>query len=197
MKNVTCLALALLLVLAGCAGIGVEITETNNKISLPHYSIVAPANKGWRMVKPDQPEAVDLNMKPNNSTVFYMRFATNFVADESMKSWTAKQIADDYRNGEKADMIAKSVMSRQHVDPQDVVMGEEMVGSKKFYTMDYVRVGGGVRQSASLYLYFPKEQNIDRFVVAIFVQGTQLGVSQERSLKPEFLEVLKSLQWRN
>jgi hypothetical protein len=189
-RNLLAVTLA---ILVGCASVGTEITRDNNQIQMPHYSVVVPPNQGWRLVKPDKKsEAVELTIS-SNSVLFIMRFSRNYLADEGMKSWTAKQVADDYRNGEKQNMLIMGVM-RGLYDLQDVVMGEEMVGDRKFYTMDYVTANSDMRQRASLYLYFPQEVNINDFFVCLYVEGLPIDASLPKSFKPDFLETLKSLK---
>lgn len=157
------LLLSILVSLVGCAIPSIEITRTNNHILTPHYSVTIPPDCGWYQNKDiNDPDLLDLEkiIPPN---VYMMRFLINWVVDESMKSWTAKQVANDYREGEQANMIMMGVMSGQY-ELKDVIMGEEKVGDKKFFTMTYTTISGEIKGRASLYLYFPKEKNVGSFL---------------------------------
>ena len=110
-----------------------------------------------------------------------------------MKTWTARQVADDYRDGELSDMQIRGVMTGMY-KLEDVVMGEEVIGDKKFYTMDYVSIGAEKTQRSSLYLYFPRETDIGVFIVAIYTDGYAGKEMSSISYKPEFIRVLESLQ---
>jgi hypothetical protein len=171
---------------------GIEITGSNNQIQTPHYYITIPPNRGWYQNKdPDDPDIlyIEKTIPPN---YYIMRFSTNTIAEESMKTWVAKKVADKYRDGEQADMIRRGVMSGQYV-LKDVIMDEEEVGDNKFYTMSYITTSGKIKQRAFLYLHFPKEINVERFLVSIYSESFPRNQPLPQSYKSEFLETLNSL----
>ena len=172
---------------------GVEITKNDNEIDMPHYSIKAPPNAGWSLNIEDRNHSIIYLTKSVDSASFQMRFGINWLASESTRSWTAKQVADDYRNGELTDMRAKGVMTGM-MELENVVMGEEVAGDKKFYTMNYDIIRDGIRQKSSLYLYFPKETDIGVFIAAIYTEGSTSKETLYKSNMPEFIRVLESLQ---
>jgi|WetSurMetagenome_2_1015567.scaffolds.fasta_scaffold50179_4 hypothetical protein len=185
----------LLLTLVGCASTGTEITSSNNQIQFPHYSLVLPT-PGWRLSRPDENNevaVVTLQAGPPLSATFQMRFIKNGIFDERIKSWSARQVADDYRTLEKRIMIEQGVNKGQY-RLSEVVMGEEMVGDKKFYTMKYTTSASAQRQSASLYLYFPRDEGNSFFMVAHYSEMIPPNVSLSRSFNSEFLQTLKSLR---
>jgi len=186
---------ALLLTLVGCASVGTEITSSNNKIQFPHYSIVLPT-PDWRLSRSDEHNEIavaTLQAGSPLSTTFQMQFIKNSIFDERIKNWPARQIADDYRNLEKRIMIEQGVNKGQY-QLSEVVMGEEIVGDKKFYTMKYTTSASAQKQTASLYLYFPREEGNSYFIVAHYSETMPPTVSLSRSFNPEFLQTLKSLR---
>lgn len=188
-----CAIFIYILLQVGCASSGVVITKSNNIINMPHYSIEVPPNQGWILNVVDVASS-NINLsKSVNSTAFQMWFNINWVAGEHMKTWTARQVADDYRDGEISDLQIKGVMTGMY-KLEDVVMGEEVIGDRKFYTMDYVSIRADMTQRSSLYLYFPREIDIGVFIVAIYTDGFTGKEMLSRSYKPEFIRVLESLQ---
>ena len=109
------LSAVLVLLLSGCATPSPTggIKEGSNHIRTPHYSITVPSNRGWHHKGVNNPGVVYIE-KIINKEVYNMRFSTNYVADKKMKSWTAKQVADNYRKVEQADMIVIGVISGQN-----------------------------------------------------------------------------------
>ena len=172
---------------------GVEISKNNNQIDMPHYSIEVPPDQEWSLDVINKAHSTIQLTKSVGTTSYLMRFSINWAAGEHMKTWTAKEVADDYRNGELSDMQKKGVMTGMF-ELEDVVMGEEIVGDKKFYTMNYANIRSDMDQNSSLYLYFPKETDIDVFIVAIYTDGFKGKEMLSRSHKPEFIRVLESLQ---
>ena len=193
MKKLTLMLVAVLVLLVGCATNGIDITKSNNQIDMPHYSITVPPDHGWSLRVEDNRKSIIWLTKKIDSTAFSVRLGINWIAGEHMKSWSAKQVADDYRNGERADMLMRGVMTGQYRQ-KDVVMGEEVVGDKQFYTMSYVNMLSDMTQYSSLYLYFPKETDIGVFIVVLYTEGV-VGRGPRSDLhKPEFISVLESLQ---
>jgi hypothetical protein len=186
------LATAIIL-LAGCVSTGIEIIDTNNHIDTPHYSIVVPQNQGWYQNNNEGDLDLSHFEKTVSSNIYIMRFSSNWVVDKSKKSWSAKQVADDYRDGEKRNMIIMGVMSGQY-ELKDVVMGEESIGNKQFYTMTHTAIANGIEQRASLYLHFPVERGFTRFLVALYSESYSVKAADRKSLKAEFLETLHSLK---
>lgn len=175
--------------LIGCSTTGIEITGANNHINTPHYSITVPPNSGWYQNNNAENPGL-LNMSKTVSTHFYMMgFKTKWVVDENMKSWTAKQLADAYRAGEQNDMERKDAMNEQF-ELHDVVMGEEKVGNKKFYTMNYIVTFKGIKQNSFVYLHFPKVNRFSSFLFSIYTEE----VNTPKSFKNEFLATLNSVE---
>ena len=183
--------------LAGCATTDTEITNINNRISTPTYSITVPPKRGWKMKNDtaDPNANVTYLVKTISSSSYMMRFSINWVKQDYMKSWTAKQVADNYRKGEQVNMIVKGVMTGMYT-LKDVIMGKKKVGNKLFYTMDYTTVTNKIEQRASLYLYFPKNRNIGTFFVSLYSEASMSDKPLSRSFKNEFLETLNSLEMK-
>ena len=171
----------------------IEITDLNNHIDTPLYSITVPPGLGWYQNMDESDSDQLFFEKTVASDVYVMSISTNDVADESMVSWSAKQVADEYRNGEQKDMVMMGVNTGQY-ELTDIVMGEEKVGDKQFYTMTYTTKGAGIEQRASLYLYFPLELGSTRFIVALYSEAGPANHKERKSLKNDFIETLDSLK---
>ena len=194
-KSLISLSALIVLLLSGCATTGTEITDINNRVSTPTYSITVPPKCGWKIQKNTVDPNVSYMEKAMGSNNYIMRFSINRVIQDYMKSWTAKQVADNYRNGEQANMIVRGVMTGMYT-LKDVKMGRKKVGNKLFYTMDYTTITNKVEQKASLYLYFPKKRNIGTFFVSLYSEGSLGNKPLSRSFKNEFLETLNSLEMK-
>jgi len=182
------LLLLIFISLVGCSATSTEITNTNNHINTPYYSITVPPNSGWYQSN-DAGDPDRLTMSKTVSTNAYMMFfMTNWVVDESMKSWTEKELADNYRFGELNDMLIKGEKSGEF-ELNDVIISEEKVGNKTFYTMNYISTFRGIKGNSFLYLHFPKEKDFTRFFVSIYTEKLH-----SKSFKNDFLETLDSLK---
>jgi hypothetical protein len=187
------LLVAIVLSLVGCVPTGVKITGDNNQINTPYYSIMVPPNEGWHQNQDHGDLDLSYFEKTTPPSVYIMRFSTNLPVDKSMRTWTAKQVADDYRNGEQANMIMMGVMAGLY-ELKDVVMGEEMVGDNHFYTMTYATIENGIEQRASLYLHFPREQGFSRFLVALYSETHPVNEFERKSFRGDFIQTLNSLK---
>ena len=193
MKKLTLMLVTLLVLLVGCVTNGIEITKRNNQIDMPHYSITVPPDHGWSLSVEDYRESIIWLDKKIDSMVFQMRMGTNSIIAEHMKSWSSKQVADDFRKSEYTDMLAKGFLTGRY-SLEDVVMGEEVIGDKRFYTMSYVNSASDMTQYSTLYLHFPKEIDIGVFIVANYTEAFAGEGPLLESHKPEFISVLESLQ---
>jgi hypothetical protein len=183
--------------LVSCASLGTPITRNNSQITFPHYSIVVPPDRRWDLLRPNEmleaavvTKRVDLGR--GDSATYLMQFSKNDVLDERPRSWSARQVADNFRNMEKQIMIEQGVSKGQY-KLGDVVMGEESVGDKKFYTMKYTTSDSSADQTGSLYLYFPREEKNPYFIVIHYSETTPRGVTIRLPFYEDFLETLKSL----
>lgn len=183
----------LLVILTGCATMGTEITKSNNQIQMPHYSFVAPPDQEWYLLRLDEKnEAAVIEMKAGPFT-FQMKMMRNVILDENLKVASAKTVADDFRNIEKQTMIEQGV-NKGLYQLRDLTMSEEMVGDKNFFTMNYLISANTGTQKASLYLYFPKDEKNDYFILAHYSETVPPNAFLVKSFKSEFLEALKSLR---
>jgi hypothetical protein len=187
---------AVLMLLIGCASIGTSITKNNSQINFPHYSITVPPDQGWHLLRPNETNEValvSLKFGPPLSVQFRMLFMKNDILDERVRSQSAQDVADDYRNMEKRTMIEQGVNKGQY-QLSDVIMGEETVGGNKFYTMKYTTSNDDYKQNASLYLYFPRQEKNPYFIVVHYSETMPSGVAISTKYYPQFIETLKSLR---
>ena len=186
-----------IVLLASCASPETPITTSNARITFPHYSIVVPPDRGWRVVRPNEKgEVAVVTMTldlPGAPATFRMQFLRNEVLHEVPRSWSARQVADNFRKMERQIMIEQGV-NKGLYKLGDVVMGEESVGDKTFYTMKYTTSDSRVNQSASLYLFFPKEEKNTYFLVIHYSETIPRGAAVVLPFHREFLETLKSLR---
>ncbi len=184
------LFIPILFLLAGCATSSPEITESNNHIRTPKYSIKVPANRGWKKNENMSSSDITYLEKKVGSNSYIMRFSTNYVVDNKIKSWSAEKVAIHYRKGEEQNM---RIMGAGMYKLKDVVMGKKKVGNKQFYIMDYTTTKEGFEQKASLYLYFPKKTNFGSFLVALYSEAYKPSL---QSFKSEFLDTLNNLEMK-
>lgn len=168
-------------------------TQQGNSIRTPNYSIIVPPNTGWRQSSDgDRPEVLFFKKAAPPNT-YIMRFSTNSLVGENPTTLTGKQVADEYRTGEKVNMIMSGVMTGQY-ELKDVVMGEAMVGEKLFYTMTYTTIADELEQRAYLYLHFPVEQGFSEFLVALYSESYPVNGDHRESFMSDFIESLKTLE---
>jgi hypothetical protein len=201
MRSTATLIIFFFLTLVACATTSdTEVTGANNQIVMPHYSVTVPPNKRWHLQRPEGEQELAILTKerattPLGAVVLEMRFMRNVILDPGMRTQTAKQIADDFRKLEKQIMIEQGV-NRGLYKLSDVKMGEELVGNKKFYFMDYRTRASDTKQWASLYLFFPKEQGNEAFIVAHYSETMPVDMILFSHSKPEFVEALRTLRAR-
>ena len=180
-----------------CASPGTAIKRNNSQITFLHYSIVVPPDRGWDLLRPNEKiEAAvvkkRIQLGRGDSATYLMQFSKNDVLDERARSWSARQVADHFRSMEKQIMIDQGVRAGRYM-LSEVLMGEESVGEKKFYTMKYTTSDSDAVQAASLYLYFPREEENPYFMVIHYSETTPRGVTIRLPFYEDFLETLKSL----
>ncbi len=177
-------------VLVGCASMsGTEITESNNRIQLPHFSFVVPADQGWRLSNPLEDVESVFVVKRFGLRTLQMEITRIPVRDERRRAWSANQMGDDVRNMWKQDITKNGALL-------EVTMGNEFVGGKRYYTMYYVTSRSTRLFRGWQYVYIPKEENNDYFIYALYSEGTPISLPFTRKsyAKEEFLETLKTLQ---
>lgn len=181
--------------------LGKEITADNAHLNQPHYSIVAPSDHGWYLVpcqEDESLECVSLELRhgpPEEGTV-RIRFMKIDILSDRLKPMSSKEVAEDYRNHEEQIMTEEGV-NRGLYRLNDVEMGVDEVGEKKYYTMSYTTSARTKNQKAALYLYFPRDKDHRFFILAHFSDMLPRGGAPAGSLfdafREDFLQVLKSL----
>lgn len=190
------LAFLILVLTAGCATLGTEITKDNNYIRMPHYSFTIPVSNGWHIQKPGGKAEVAVIVKKEKGVFFQIQIIRNripFYAIFSVKDTTAEDAADDYRSHEEQGMLMMGVKKGLY-QLKDVIKSEEKIGDKTFYTMNYLILKNEGRQNAGLYLYYPKEKNNETFIVAHYSESIAAGASLAKSYKHDFKKILESLK---
>jgi hypothetical protein len=184
-----------LIMLAACATAGTEITRTSHQIQMPHYSFQVPPDQGWYMLRPDEKSETAVVTKKLPPFQFEIRMMRNVILNKYVKTWSAEEVADDYRYQEIWAMTTLGV-DKGLYRLRDVVQGEQIIGSKKFYTLTYttfVNTQQGMEHRGALYLYFPKEDKNDWFLIAHFSEVGPAAEMHAKSLRAEFIKVLESV----
>ena len=196
----------LVIALSGCVSMtsratgdhpsGAKIAKGNAQVNLPHYSIVVPPDRGWFLRKGDERVEgvlVEQRYGPPLPMTLLMQFMRIDVLDERLRSSSAQQVADDYRNLEQRIMIDQGV-DKGRYRLGELAMGDELVGEKRFYTMRYTASSSTHNQTAALYLYFPREEKHSYFILAHYSETLPRGAAIAFALREDFLQVLKSLR---
>ena len=178
----------------GCATKEIFITSDNNKINMAHFSVELPTNQGWMLAKVNENNESLTLTKKADSSFYQMIILRNFVTNRAWRA-SAKYVADDYRLGEEMDMISKGVVTGKY-KLMDLIKNEEMVGERKFYTMEYIMVRDGYWHKAYLYLYFPKEKEVDDFIVSHYSESILDNKLRPPSFKQDFINTLKTLRMK-
>jgi len=180
------------ILMTGCTSTPNYITKENNKIQMPNYSFVVPANKGWYIHQFEKQYEAVVITNEINPFIFQIKIMRNLILDEKKRMKTAKEIADEYRNLERQIMITQGV-SRGMYQLKNLTMGEEKIRDKIFYTMSYTTQTQYGMQRAALYLYFPSVERKEGFILAHYSETIPSKAFLKKSFKPDFIRILESL----
>jgi len=160
---------------------------------MPGYSFARPPDQGWRLERDDSRDYAILT-KRIEPVVWQIRTYKNPVRSDVLVAATAKEIADDFRKLQVVNMTEEGV-NKGLYELRDVEMGEEIVGEKKFYTMEHVIFNQELVQKVSTYLYFPQPANNQFFFVALYFEKTPSNANA-KSYRQDFLNVLANLTFK-
>lgn len=191
-----CLVVILLAPLAGCASMALAVTRSNNHIQMPHYSFVVPPDRGWHIQRLDSPDEIAIIGQRAGPLRFQMKLMRNVISDDALKQATAKVVADDFREREKRIMIEQGV-NRGLYRLEEVTMGEETLDGLTFYTMSYSVVADSGKQQAALYLWFPRTERNDAFIVAHYSETMPPNTFLVSTLFTDFTSILQTLAMRS
>ncbi|RJR15264.1 MAG: hypothetical protein C4581_12490 [Nitrospiraceae bacterium] len=181
----------IVLLLFGCASSFVKITRETNLITLNDVQFTAPDTGDWYIRYPGAKKDEAVLTKQLDQASIIIVVARNDIVDPQLKSKSAKEVADDFRNHEKQIMIEQGVNKGLYTI-KDLQMGEIDIQGQIFYTMDYVNVAKISKVRASLYLLFPSTAQNDYFIMTLFQEATPINV-EIPDHKPVAVELLKSL----
>ena len=181
------------LLLAGFASLGIEITHENNHVKMPHYAIVLPADKGWYLKRTDERLEAITATRQIGLFLLQIKLYRNLILNKEMQKQLAKTVADDFRKLEMQIMLEQGVYKDLY-NLEILDMGEEVVANKTFYTMVYIITAESGIQRAVLYLYFPKPENNDAFIVAHYSETIPVkALPTEQTYISDFDRVLRTL----
>ncbi len=188
------LALVALASLAtGCSGgRAVPVTRENRNVSMPHYSFEAPVSRGWSMRRHGgAAEATELT-RGEGPVQFRIQVFWSPIFDEGLRAATAREVADHVRQTERDIMLEQGV-ERGLYRLEDLVMSEQEIGGRTFYTMDYRTHSDAGQEWASLYLLLPNESGNDAFLLAHYAAASPPGPDVPKPPKPDFIALLESV----
>ena len=172
-------------------------------IDLGPFKFKAPYGEEWSSdIKPESGEAQFKKQKKSffggSLPVTLIHVSYNSLEKEDMWKLTEKEIADDYRNGEKANMFIQGVLPGAY-RLQDVREDSVNLNGKTIYTFSYKQMGGrsfGDDKLAEsiLYLYFPEKFKISHSFYRILI--SQLSKKDKIVLldPSPAIEIIKSIQ---
>ncbi len=134
-------------------------------IDMGIYTVKAPLGDGWKVEIAKERMRVTFMNKPGSFLGGRLPIIVIDVAQNRVmqKNWnlTEEETANDYRNGEEADMMMRGVLPGNY-ELHDVEKNTMTFEGKKLYTMSYKTMGGkwfdpDKEQKATLFLYFPPD----------------------------------------
>ena len=163
-------------------------------IDTDHFSVTGPPGDGWNVNVKKDPAIVDFRKASKDETTL-IKALRNWVADKNFWHLSEEGVANNYRDGEEADMIWRGVMTRQY-KLSDVKRGTTMIGDKKVYFMSYRT--SGIRErtvsDAVLYLFFPADfKERHSFYVFVINHSYAQGKLDKGDLTP-IIPVIESLK---
>lgn len=190
MKRVN-ITVLIFLFLSGCASSLVQVTPENNRITLKDVQFTAPDTGEWTIQYSGASKDQSVLLKRIGQSSIIIVIARNYLLESQMRSKSAKEVADHFRNHEKQIMIDQGVNKGLYTI-KDIEMGEIDINGQTFYTMDYVNVSQQGKVRASLYLLFPSSEQNDYFIMTLFQESIPPNI-EIPDHKPIFIELLKSL----
>ena len=156
-------------------------------IDLGLFTFKAPSGNEWSVdIKKESGEAQFKKQKKSffggGLPLTMIHVSHTSVVKEAMWKLTEKEIADDYRNGEKGNMLIQGVLQGAYL-LEDMKEDSIILNEKTLYTFSYKQMGGrsfGDDKLAEsiLYLYFPadfkKNHSFYRILISQFSKKDKL-----------------------
>jgi len=172
---------------------GIKVEEM--EIETEHYSIHLNSTERWKISKIiEENDGIILNRQkqPPNCRIMVIR---KLVDQDLLEKASVKEMADAIRNREKQGMIDSGVKEGLY-NLTDIAMGEEIIGDKVYFSMNYITtpVRAWGYEEAGLYLYFPKATDNEYYILAHFSQTFIHAKPSGPSCRPDFTSILGSLK---
>lgn len=183
-----------------------QTTQERNRqtINMGYYSVIPPPGNSWnvelnketgriRFTKPTKSPIGDKGLPVTTIIVGY-----NWVTQEDMLQLSEQEIADEYRDGEIANMNSEGVIQGSY-QLHEVKKDKTMLDGKKLYTLNYKQKGGewfgkDIIGESILYVYFPPNyQETHKFFLFLISQINEIEKHEEADFTP-INTVIKSLQ---
>ena len=188
---ITLLALFSVVLMSGCATEKVPIRAGVQH--LPHFSFATPKDDIWIEEQLIEKDKIVFTTR-RGAVEHRFTLLEKVIFDKGKSKASAKDVADEYRNGEKNIMIVRGVKEGLY-ELFDIVTGQERFGDKLYYTMKYWTNSEAHCESAWLFLYFPHEYLNDQFLVAHYSEAAPTCDLLTFSLKSNVLRILRTVNY--
>ena len=115
------------------------LVALENSINFLPFSFENLEQKGWDIVERMNEEPVIIFQKKDADSMCIVTAYVKRIPEGSMRSLQDVEVADVFREGEKENMISEGVNTGLY-NLEDLQLGEENVGNKRFFTMKYKNV---------------------------------------------------------
>ena len=164
--------------------------HTTSRIKFNFFSFSTPNTNTWQLLEKTDRKAIFTTR--HGSAIYRITIIENYVYDQTIKTLSAKDAADDYRNREMF-WLMEFCEKKGKYELRDLTMGDEQISNNIYYTMKYLTINPEVFQSARLYLYYPYEKANNYFLVAHYCEAAPNQGSLIFSFESDFLELLKTV----
>lgn len=158
--SLTMLALVVTTSAASAIGARAQSVETEVAVEMNTFVLSASLNGEWEVIVDHASHQVHLEQGTHIGTPRASSWVITVVEQDANKMWAVPHseqwMADDYRRGEEADMIARGVMTGMY-QLEDLEKSEVDVQGKHLYTMTYGQLFPEHIGHGYLYLYFPPD----------------------------------------
>jgi hypothetical protein len=176
---------------------------TEQIIEMSSYTVAVPSGGTWKVEADKANDKVRFTNQPESVfggglPITAIHVSSNWVAKKEMWKLSPEEIANDYREGERANMMMRGVLPGSY-ELYDVKKDTSTVDGKTLYTLSYKQTGGKwfgkdkINESV-LYLYFPTNfHESHKFYLFHISQANMRDAQGAADLSPIF-PVIKSFR---
>ena len=163
-----------------------------DRLTMPSYSVSLKDCDGWKVEREDS-IFEKLQLTRTDAPVEYnILVLKNRLVDEERQKWHADKIAEEYIEAELTSM--KELGQKPGIYRlSGVVKRTEVIGSKKFFVLDYETRNKAGIQIGSMYVFLPDLTLKTHFFVAHYSEFGPDGAQVKHTYRNDFLVMLESL----